>query len=140
MDKKLKREKLSCQDVKRDSLEKLSLEEIFLGPKYDPKSKKESVRYQELQKKGLNKTTVKKENQVSKLVSEYILLVNKMGEAPAKSSNMDQNKFGKIEWFTGMYFLYKRFIYERKKIQKWLENGDPMLARDRSQIEEGPWQ
>ena len=50
---------------------------------------------------------------VSKQVSEYVHLINKIGEAVAKSSKLS-SKLGNIEWFTGIYFVYKRFLYERK--------------------------
>jgi len=33
------------------------------------------------------------------------------------------------EWYVGVYFLYKRFLYERKKIEKYLKEGIPKLTR-----------
>lgn len=59
---------------------------------------------------------------VNKIVNEYLLMINKIGEAVAKTSRLDKKLSG-IEWFTGIYFLYKRFMLERKKIEKWLEKG-----------------
>ena len=53
---------------------------------------------------------------------------------------MNTHKLGNIEWFTGMYFMYKRFIYERKKIQNWLENGEAKVARVRSEVEKRDWE
>lgn len=52
---------------------------------------------------------------VSKQVAEYIYMINKMGEGVAKSSRISAKLQG-VEWFTGIYFVYKRFLYERKKI------------------------
>ena len=51
---------------------------------------------------------------VSKIVNEYMLMINKIGETVAKTSRLDE-KLNGIEWFTGVYFLYKRFTLERKK-------------------------
>ena len=51
-----------------------------------------------------------------------------MGETVAKSSKLSE-KLGDIEWFTGIYFIYKRFLYERKQIERWLEKGEPKLTR-----------
>jgi len=42
-------------------------------------------------------------------------MVNKMGEAVAKSGKLSK-KLEHVDWYVGVYFLYKRFYYERKKI------------------------
>ena len=55
---------------------------------------------------------------VSKILDEYILMINKIGEAVAKTSRLDK-KLEKVEWFVGIFFLYKRFYFERKKILEW---------------------
>jgi hypothetical protein len=52
---------------------------------------------------------------VAKQVAEYMHMINKMGEGVAKSSRIS-NKLDGVEWFTGIYFIYKRFLLERKKI------------------------
>ena len=49
-------------------------------------------------------------------------------------------KLDNVEWFTGMYFMYKRFTYERKKIQSWLENNEAKLAREKSDLDEKDWE
>ena len=33
------------------------------------------------------------------------------------------------DWYVGAYFLYKRFLYERKKMEKYLKEGTPKLTR-----------
>ena len=42
-------------------------------------------------------------------------MINKMGEAVAKTAKISKKLQG-IDWYVGVYFLYKRFFYERKKI------------------------
>lgn len=37
-------------------------------------------------------------------------MINKIGEAVAKSSKLDKKLEG-VEWFIGVYFLYKRFLF-----------------------------
>ena len=55
-------------------------------------------------------------------------MVNKMGEAVAKTAKLAK-KLEKIEWYTGVYFLYKRFFLERKRIERFLEESVPKLTR-----------
>ena len=50
-----------------------------------------------------------------KQIDEYIYMINKMGEAVAKTAKISKKLQG-IDWYVGVYFLYKRFFYERKKI------------------------
>ena len=61
---------------------------------------------------------------VSKQVAEYIHMINKIGEAVAKTSKLS-SKLGNIEWFTGIYFVYKRILFERKKVLLWLQKKMP---------------
>ena len=56
---------------------------------------------------------------ISTLVNEYLELVNKMGEYVSQTNKISK-KLSNVEWFVGVFFLYKRFLYERKKIEKWL--------------------
>lgn len=65
---------------------------------------------------------------VSKQVQEYLQMLNKMGESVAKSSKISK-KLEPVEWFTGVYFLYKRFMFERKRVEKMLANKEP-ITRD----------
>ena len=46
-------------------------------------------------------------------------MVNKIGEAVAKTSKISKKLQG-IEWYIGLYFVYKRFYFERKKIYEYL--------------------
>jgi hypothetical protein len=55
-------------------------------------------------------------------------MINKMGESVAKSSRISEKLEG-IEWFTGIYFIYKRFLFERKNVEKWLEKNVPNITR-----------
>lgn len=52
-----------------------------------------------------------------------------MGEAVSKSQKVCKG-FVDVEWFTGIYFLYKRFFRERQKIEQWLEDGVGNFKRD----------
>ena len=56
-------------------------------------------------------------------------MVNKMGEAVAKTAKISKKLQG-IDWYVGVYFLYKRFFYERKKIEKYLLDETPKLTRN----------
>lgn len=38
-------------------------------------------------------------------------MINKMGEAVAKTAKLSKKLDNKLEWYTGVYFLYKRFFY-----------------------------
>lgn len=40
----------------------------------------------------------------------------------------------------GVYFLYKRFFYERKKIEKYLKEGIPKLTRYDEGINQDEWE
>ena len=52
-----------------------------------------------------------------------------MGEAVAKTAKISKKLQG-IDWYVGVYFLYKRFFYERKKIEKYLLDEIPKLTRN----------
>lgn len=47
---------------------------------------------------------------VRKQIDEYVYMVNKMGEAVAKSSKLIKKLEG-VQWYVGVYFLYKRFFH-----------------------------
>ena len=51
-----------------------------------------------------------------------------MGEAVAKTAKMSKKLQG-VDWYVGVYFLYKRFFYERKRIEKYLLEFIPKLTR-----------
>ncbi len=59
---------------------------------------------------------------IASSIEEYIAFINLMGEAVGKSQKATKPLQG-IDWFTGVYYVYKRFIRERKKIENWLEEG-----------------
>jgi hypothetical protein len=65
---------------------------------------------------------------VRKQIEEYVFMVNKMGEAVAKTSKISKKLEG-VDWYTGLYFLYKRFFHERRKIEKYLLEEKPYLTR-----------
>lgn len=51
-------------------------------------------------------------------------MINVIGETAAKSANIAP-KLKKIDWFPGVYFLYKRFYHERLKIEKSITLKEP---------------
>lgn len=51
-----------------------------------------------------------------------------MGEAVGKSQKATKTLHD-IDWFTGVYYIYKRFFRERKKIEGWLEEGRNKFSR-----------
>ena len=80
-------------------------------------------------KTNQSNTSSSKNKSVRKQIDEYIYMVNKMGEAVAKTAKISKKLQG-IDWYVGVYFLYKRFFYERKKIEKYLLDETPKLTRN----------
>lgn len=87
-------------------------------PKPDPKKNMKSESSQHSEKAAIN---------VNALVDEYVSFINLMGEAVGKSQK--STKGVEVEWFTGVFYIYKRFLRERKSMEACLEKGENKLSR-----------
>lgn len=68
-------------------------------------------------------------------IEEYVSFINLMGEAVGKSQKATKG-LTHIEWFTGVFYIYKRFLKERKNMEAWLDRKQNRLVRPGKAIDQ----